>query len=156
MKYETEIFGHTIELRSNSTGSIDPWSLDYARSIDLSLMCTSDIGEFMLIDGRKIYKFQGFKDTYELAAFLSNDIFDSWEQFINEWLNPKLEKMYITDFGTIEDAKRNLDESKRRSIVWKSIPENEKRSIYEYLKTLSNEERDKWYESKFEEINESK
>ena len=152
MECKLELFGHTIEIRSNSTGSIDPWSSDYAQSIDLSLMCTSDLGEFMLIDGQHIYKFESFNQGLELHEMISNGIFDSWEQFMEEWLKPKVEKRRTMDFGTLEESIESLKESKRRSTVWKSIPEKERRSVYEYLKTLSKEDTEKWYEDKFKEL----
>ena len=152
MENKLELYGHTIEIRSNSTGSIDPWSLDYAQSIDLSLMCTSDLGEFMLIDGQKIYKFESFNQAHELHEMISNGIFDSWEQFEEEWLVPKIKKYRMRYFGTLEESIESLKISKKRSIVWKSIPEKKRREVYEYLKTLSREENEKWYEDKFKEL----
>ena len=38
MQYKTEIDGHSIEIRSNRTGIIDPWSLDYATKNNIRLI----------------------------------------------------------------------------------------------------------------------
>lgn len=151
--YKKELFGHTVEVRGSGTGSLDPWAGDYARSIDLSLMCTADMAEFMLIDGDHIYKFHRWNAARELHELLDSGIIESWEQFENEWLKPNLEKPWtLEDWGSLAEHKKSLDKSKKRSNVWKSIPEKKKREVYEYLKTLSREETEKWYEDKFKEL----
>ena len=154
MKVNLELFGHTIELCSSGSGSIDPWSGAYAHSINLSLWGTADIGEFMLIDGSKIYKLYSFTDAKELHDFITSDVFDSWEQFENEWLNPKIEKRRVRYEGTLEESIETMKKSKKRSEVWDSIPEKKRREVYEYLKTLTKEETEKWYEEKIKELEE--
>lgn len=152
METKLELYGHTIEIRGSGTGSIDPWSGDFANSIDLNLMCTADMAEFMLIDGQKIYKFESFNQAHELHEMISNGVFDSWEQFEEEWLVPKISKYRMRYFGTLEESIESLKISKKRDSVWKSIPQKKRREVYEYLKTLSREETEKWYEDKFKEL----
>lgn len=152
MIYEKKLFGHTIEVRGSGSGSLDPWSGDFARSINLSLMCTSDMAEFMLIDGEHIYKFDSSTPLMELHSFIEADVLDSWEQFENEWLTPLVKKRRVHDWGLLSEHIEGLKQSKKRDIVWKSIPQNKRREVYEYLKTLSREETEKWYERKFEEL----
>ena len=151
MKAELKLHGHTIEIRSNGTGSIDPWSLDFAHSIDLSLMCTADMAEFMLIDGTHIYQFVSFNDGAELHEYIKCEMFDTWEEFEREWLNPKIEKRRILYEGTLEDSIKGLKVSKKRDLVWKSIPKAKHREVYEQLKKLSKEKMEEWYEEKFKE-----
>ena len=152
MKTTLDLYGHTIDICSNGTGFIDPWSCKFASDIDLSLMVTSDIGEFMLIDGSHIYKFDSFNDARELHSFIDNGIFDSWEQFEKEWLKPRLKKRWLRVDGTLEDSINSLIKHKMRDEVWESFPQKERREVYEYLKTLSREEKEKWYEDKIKEL----
>lgn len=37
MNYKVEIDGHTFEFRYSSTGSLDPWSGDYAHENNINL-----------------------------------------------------------------------------------------------------------------------
>ena len=152
MRYEKELFGQTIEIRGSGSGSIDPWSGDFARSINLSLMGTCDMAEFMLIDGQHIYKFDSSTPLMELHSFIESGVLDSWEQFENEWLKPLVDKYRVQDWGLLSEHIEDLKESKKRGNVWKSIPEKQRREVYEYLKTLSKEEKEKWYEDKFKEL----
>lgn len=69
-----EIDGHTIEYRICSTGSIDPWSLDYAHENKISLMGTSDMAEFILVDGEQIYKLSSW------GLFHSLEKLKTWEE----------------------------------------------------------------------------
>ena len=85
MKYKTKIDGHTIEIRSNNTGSIDPWSLDYADENGISLMITSDMAEFALVDGEDIYQIRNFRGSI-LGEKLINSEFDTFDEVI-DWLN---------------------------------------------------------------------
>ena len=45
-----KIGGHTVELTSNSTGSLDPWFSEIIMKYNIFAMCTSDIGYFLKID----------------------------------------------------------------------------------------------------------
>lgn len=152
MKTTLNLYGHTIDICSNSTGFIDPWSCKFASDIDLSLMVTSDIGEFMLIDGSHIYKFESFNDARELHNFIDSGVFDSWEQFEKEWLKPRLKKRRLRYDGTLDDSINSLIKHKMRDEVWKSFPQKYRREIYQHLKALSREETEKWYEDKIKEL----
>lgn len=152
MRYEKELFGHTIEIRGSGSGSIDPWSGDFARSINLGLMGTCDTAEFMLIDGQHIYRFHSSTPLMELHSFIEADVFESWEQFENEWLKPLIEKYRAQDWGLLSEHIEGMKKAKKRDEVWKTIPEKKRREVYEYLKTLSIEEMENWYEEKFKEL----
>ncbi len=91
MQYKTEIDGHSIEIKSNHTGSIDPWSLDYATKNNISLLITSDTGIFILIDGEDVYRVTSW--GIKLAERLINGEINTF-QGVMEWLaeNSKKEK----------------------------------------------------------------
>ena len=144
--------GHTIEIRGSGSGSLDPWTSDFAKEIDCSLMCTSDMADFILIDGDNIYKLRSFNDGRELYEIIQNGVIDSWDIFLNEWLNPQVEKKHIRDFGSLKQSKEDIKYLKKKDMVWKSIPESQRRGVYKYLKTLSKEDNKKWFEDKFKEL----
>jgi hypothetical protein len=148
-----EFDGHTIEVVLNGTGSVDPWSCEFAKSIDLGIMCTSDLGYFMLIDGSRVYKIKRSDAAMELKELLAENYFDCWEEFEETWLKPHLEDKYCVEYWyTLEESIESLKERKKRDEVWKSFPEKKRREIYEYLKTLSREEKEKWFEEKIKEL----
>ena len=152
MDMELELDGNTIEIRGGGTGSTDPWTLDYAHYVGVSLMCTADMADFLLINGNHIYRARSFNSLHELNEMITQGVIDSWDMFIKEWLMPMLEKKHLVEFGTLDDSIKNIDELKRRGDVWKSIPEKEKRKTYEYLKSLSKEEINNWYRNKYREL----
>lgn len=78
--------GHTLEFRGCSTGSIDPWSLDYARENNIRLVGTSDIATFMLVDGDDIFKLKGSSLDALLSLINSNN--QDFDSFINEFAYP--------------------------------------------------------------------
>ena len=88
----------------------------------------------------------------EAVAKDAEAVLESWEQFENEWLNPLVKKYRVHDWGLLSEHIEGLKQAKKRDTVWKSIPEKKRREVYEYLKTLSREETEKWYERKFEEL----
>ena len=147
---EYKIDEHTIEFQGSGTGSIDPWSSEYARKINVSVMCTADMAEFMLVDGSHIYKFDSFNNAKWLGSCLEEG-FVTWEMF-TKWLDDEIKTRHVFDDGLLEDSYRNLESLKRHNEVWKSFNEKEKREVYEYVKTLSKEERENWYEEKFKEL----
>ena len=78
------IFGnHKVEIESSPTGSIDPWSLDYARENNIRLVGTSDIATFMLVDGDDIFKLKGSSLDALLSLINSNN--QDFDAFINEF-----------------------------------------------------------------------
>lgn len=47
---------HTIELSMSSSGKYSPWHLDDFKKKGKFVIATSDIGFFMRVDGKSIYK----------------------------------------------------------------------------------------------------
>ena len=74
-----EIDGHTFEIRYSGSGSIDPWTGDYARENNISLIGTSDVVSFILVDGDNIYR-----SRRSLVNFITSD-FDNYESAM-EWI----------------------------------------------------------------------
>ena len=89
LQYKTEIEGRSIEIRGNRTGSIDPWSLDYATENNIRLMITSDMGVFILLDGEDIYRTNSW--GIELSEKLINGEINTF-QGVMEWLAKNSEK----------------------------------------------------------------
>lgn len=143
-----QIEGHTIEFRTSASGSLDPWTSEYARNINFPLMCTADMAKFMLVDGSHIYKFESFEIAYDLVDKISNGSICKWKEFI-DWIS---DTRRTRDFGTLEESIEGVKEAQRRDSVWKSFPKDRKREIYEFLKTLSKEEKEAWYQEKFKEL----
>ena len=108
------------------------------------------MAEFMLVDGSHIYKFDSFNNAKWLGSCLEEG-FVTWEMF-TKWLDDEIKTRHVFDDGLLEDSYRNLESLKRHNEVWKSFNEKEKREVYEYVKTLSKEERENWYEEKFKEL----
>ena len=114
-----EIDGHTIEVCYSGSGSIDPWSGEYARELGVALWGTSDIRYFALVDGSRIYRIQ-----------------DNYTQFI-EALDgisfEELEKLLSTqdNFGTLEERKKDIDRLKIESDMVKKMTPEEKRAYFE-------------------------
>jgi len=146
MYHTVEFDGHKIEFRSSGSGSLDPWTSEYARSLGVGIMCTSDMGEFMLIDDEHIYKFESCNQALELSTMLREGIIDNWEMFEKEWLEPFLKRREYNDFGTIEEHRESVRKMKERDTVWKAIPEKHRRTVYEYLKTIGKEATFRWYD----------
>lgn len=59
-----------IEFKMSSTGMYSPWHLDVADKLNVPLMITSDIGEFVKI-GKDIYKVHGSGKMYELYKYVT-------------------------------------------------------------------------------------
>jgi hypothetical protein len=104
MRYKTEIEGHSIEIRTNRTGSIDPWSLDYATENNIRLMITSDMGVFILIDGEDIYRTNSW--GAKLSEKLINGEINTF-QGVMEWLAENSEKEEKTLSEMIEILRRH-------------------------------------------------
>ena len=120
MEYKVEIEGHTIELRGSSTGSIDPWTLEYAIKKDVALWCTSDLGLFALVDDDHILKLRGCT-TVEFYDIVQDDGFQTWAD-VEDWLNKNIER----DFGSLEESKKDIDERKRKDDEYKAMAPEEK------------------------------
>ena len=88
--FNVMIKGHTLEFRTSGSGSIDPWTRDYAREHNIALIGTADVKDFVKVDDTWIYKIihgytSGFYEKY------SNDELKTWEE-VQDWLK---ENCYI-------------------------------------------------------------
>lgn len=82
INWKKEIDGHTIEYSYGSTGSIDPWSLDFANQNNIALIVTSDIAYYFLVDNSEIFKdkrYTNSPDPYEM------DTFDSISEYLSNY-----------------------------------------------------------------------
>ena len=126
-----EIDGHTIEVCYSGSGSIDPWSGEYAIKVGVALWGTSDIRYFALVDGSRIYRLQ-----------------DNYTQFI-EALDgisfEELEKLLLTQdsFGTLEERKKDIDRLKIENDKIKKMTPEEKRVYFEEKKRKRRENKGK-------------
>ena len=100
--YKAEIDGHTLEFRMSGTGSIDPWSGDYAHDNKIALMVTADCARFILVDGDHIYKEKGFGKLFHDCGI------ETWEQ-AQDWLDK-----YCYDKGSLKESLNNLAELKEK------------------------------------------
>lgn len=118
------IDGHTIEFRSGS-GSLNPWSSEYSREIGLSLVCTSDCVDYVMIDGEKIYRLRSFTKKMQLVDDLLNDVIASWDELMF------FHKDAFEDFvGNFSEIKKELDQAKKENDEFKKLSPEEKK---EYL-----------------------
>ncbi len=154
------IEGHTVEFRVSGSGSMSPWEYDFASSINLSLFGTADLRLFMLIDEDHVYAFDSFNDAHPmygdkssvLPALSDGTLINTWKEFNDLFLTPLLEQRHLRDFGSLKETIEGLKETKKRDLVWKSYPIEKRRDLYEFLKTLSKEDQNKWYQEKFKEL----
>ncbi len=114
------VAGHTVEIRYSPTGMYDPWTLDYARKKGVSMMCTSDTGQFLLVDGEYVYKLRCGR-TISFARYIENDVIDSSEMF-DLWL----EEVKEEECGTLSDWKRRIDEMKEKEDAYNRLSPEEK------------------------------
>lgn len=83
--FNVMIKGHTLEFRSSCSGSIDPWTMDYAAEHKIPLFGTADIKDFVKVDNLWIYKIiHGF--TAGFYKKYSNEELKTWEE-VQDWLN---------------------------------------------------------------------
>ena len=117
-----EIDGHTIEIRYSGSGSIDPWTGDYARELGVGLMGTSDIGEFVLVDGNLIYRLRN--GYIPFMASIENLSFEEVMGILSTH----------DSFGTLEESKKGIDELKIENDKVKKMTPEEKRAYFEEKK----------------------
>lgn len=113
-----EIEGHKVIVSPSSTGSVDPWSLDYAIKNNIGLMCTSDMATFALIDGENIYRLKWFginideicHGTWEeFRAKFENYVERAFEQTLSESINDLKELKRRIMFGKLYKFMQFLD-----------------------------------------------
>lgn len=126
-----QIDGHTIEVCYSGSGSIDPWSGEYARKAGVALWGTSDVRYFALVDGSHIYRLQD-----DFAQFIEALDGISFEE---------LEKLLLTQdsFGTLEERKKDIDSLKIENDKIKKMTPEEKRAYFEEKKRKRHENKGK-------------
>ena len=97
-----EIDGHSFEFRICSTGSIDPWSLDYAIKNSINFMISDDMTYFVLLDGDSIYKLLNYGHIFE-------DVIPKTFEEAKEWLDN-----YTKFKGSLKDSIQSLIEYKEK------------------------------------------
>lgn len=83
--FNVMIKGHTLEFRSSCSGSIDPWTMDYAAEHKIPLFGTADIKDFVKVDNLWIYKL-AYCRTEKFIELYSNEKMQTWEE-VQDWLN---------------------------------------------------------------------
>lgn len=126
-----EIDGHTIEIRYSGSGSIDPWTGDYARELGVGLMGTSDVRNFVLVDGNLIYRLR-----YGYIPFMASIENLSFEEVMN------ILSTYDS-FGTLEENKKEIDELKIENDKVKKMTPEEKRAYFEEKRRKRHENKSK-------------
>lgn len=83
--FNVMIKGHTLEFRSSCSGSIDPWTMDYAAEHKIPLFGTDDIEDFVKVDNLWIYKL-AYCCAEKFIELYSNEKMQTWEE-VQDWLN---------------------------------------------------------------------
>ena len=107
-----------IEFKASSTGMYSPWHLDIAHKLNVPLMITSDIGQFVKI-GDDVYKIRG--KMYELYKYIT-----TLEEMNNEG--------DITDEETLKEIDDIVNNRNKEFTLHKCIPLDE---FEEQIKHLS-------------------
>ena len=118
-----EIDGHTIEVRYSGSGSIDPWSGEYATKVGVALWGTSDVRYFALVDGNLIYRLH----DGGITKFISTIENLSFEEVMNVLST-------CDSFGTLEERKKDIDRLKIENEKVKKMTPEEKRAYFEEKK----------------------
>ena len=94
--WKKEVDGHIIEYRYGSTGSIDPWSLDFADKNNIGLIVTDDVAYYYLVDNNDVYMEIGYikrPDPYDMNSFDDiNEYLTKYTKYIGK-LQDKIEKL---------------------------------------------------------------
>lgn len=104
MNKKFEIEGHTLEFRSSGSGSIDPWTIDYADEHKIGLMGTCDIRDYLLVDGDLIYEVRNCR----APSFYESNI-DNWKD-ASEWIENNTRKSIQTLTESIDSIKKYAKE----------------------------------------------
>lgn len=72
--FNVMIKGHTLEFRTSSSGSIDPWTMDYASEHKIGLIGTADIKDFVKVDNTWIYKITRGFTASSIASILTTNL----------------------------------------------------------------------------------
>ena len=94
--WKKEVDGHIIEYRYGSTGSIDPWSLDFADKNNIGLIVTADVSYYYLVDNNDVYIEIGYinrPDPYDMNSFDDiNEYLIKYTKYIGK-LQDNIEKL---------------------------------------------------------------
>ncbi len=125
MNLTEKIGEHTIEIRTSSMGSINPWLYDILTIYHISTMGTADMRDYIRYDG-KIYSFENYgnkvTDIIQYWKELYDESPEEVENEIEEWLkkntyykhggytlNEILEKWDIKIVSHLEFIRNNLE-----------------------------------------------
>ena len=136
------IDGHTVEYRESSTGSCDPWSMDYANEHNINLMITADMAEFVLIDGDSIFRLNCSVAFPSAIKECLEKYKPTWEQF-GVWFRNWIDR----DFGSLKKSIEGLKEME----LTRDIKNHKPMSGEEYTKTLQQLRKKRDYHRRQEE-----
>lgn len=149
---QLNVFGHTIEFRGSGTGSLDPWSGDYAHEQGVSIMCTADMASFVLIDGERVFRIKhGLIPLYnELKEALENDKVASWDDAFAIF-----SKYVDREFEPLSKSKHGIDIMKMHHEKFEKLTKKEKEAYWdkwrkerEIIRNMSNDEKKAFYDER--------
>jgi hypothetical protein len=73
--------GHTLDFRYGNSG-VDPWTTDYAWSMNVGLVNTCDVVPYLMVDGEEIYRVRS-TEYLEMLERLTDGELPSWDSFKN-------------------------------------------------------------------------
>ena len=120
---------HTIEFRDGSS-TLNPWSSEYCSHIGLSLVCTSDLTPYMMVDGEKIYHLRRtWSKHMDLIDALENEaVVVTWE-----YVRTTFGELFDEFVGNFSEMKVRLNEAKREEDEFKKLsPKEKKKRIDEW------------------------
>ena len=126
-----EIDGHTIEIRYSGSGSIDPWTEEYAIKVGVALWGTSDVRYFALVDGSRIYRLR-----HGYIPFMASIEGLSFEEVMNILSTQD-------SFGTLEERKKDIDCLKIENDKVKKMTPEEKWAYFEEKRRKRHENKGK-------------
>lgn len=147
-----KIFGHTIEFKESGTGSLDPWSADYAHEQNVNMMCTDDMASFALIDGERVFRIKNSITTLhnELKEALDNDKIASWDDVFAIF-----SKHIDREFKPLSKSKHDIDIMKMRHEKFEKLTKKEKEAYWdnwrkerEIIRNMSNDEKKAFYDER--------
>lgn len=115
MNFKTEIEGHTLEFRECHTGSYNPWALDFADEHKLPLMITSDMAEFLLLDGDAVYRLKDYGVTFDPDEITTWKDVKSW---IDKYCSPR--KSLTKTLASLKEYKEQLESNSKLLKEWRN------------------------------------
>lgn len=117
-----ELDGVSIKVEHSSSGSIDPWTYEYAAQKRVGLVGTSDIGLFTLI-GEHIYKLDNISER-DFIFEITNRDFTGVEELL------RFVETIGRDFGMLSEEKKRIDEMKVINDMLKKMTDEERREYF--------------------------